>query len=141
MILLDTDHLSVVADQAHSKHATLMARIQASSDPLFALPIVSVEEQLRGWLALVKRLKDVENQIAAYARLAAFLDFLRRWTIVPLDRAAADEFKQLRKQRIRIGTPDLKIASMALVQKALLLSANLRDYRQVPGLSVESWLD
>jgi predicted nucleic acid-binding protein len=33
------------------------------------------------------------------------------------------------------------LAAIALVQGALLLSANLRDFRQVPGLNVESWLD
>lgn len=35
---------------------------------------------------------------------------------------------------MRIGTMDLKIACIALVHDALLLSANL------PGLEVENWL-
>lgn len=35
---------------------------------------------------------------------------------------------------------DLKIVAIALVQDALLLSSNLRDFRQVPGLRVEDWL-
>jgi tRNA(fMet)-specific endonuclease VapC len=46
----------------------------------------------------------------------------------------------LRNARVRIDTMDLKIASTALVRQALLLSANLRDFRKVPGLRVESWL-
>jgi len=46
----------------------------------------------------------------------------------------------LRRAKVRIGTMDLKIASIALVHDALLLSANLRDFRQVPGLEVENWL-
>jgi tRNA(fMet)-specific endonuclease VapC len=46
----------------------------------------------------------------------------------------------LRKQRIRIGSQDLKIAAIALTRDALLLSANLRDFRHVPGLRVENWL-
>ena len=36
---------------------------------------------------------------------------------------------------------DLKIAAIALVNDALLLSGNLRDFRQVPGLRVENWLE
>ena len=36
---------------------------------------------------------------------------------------------------------DLKIAATALVQNALLLSANRRDFERVPGLRVENWLD
>ena len=35
---------------------------------------------------------------------------------------------------------DLKIASIVLVHDATLLSRNLRDFRQVPGLRVEDWL-
>ena len=55
-------------------------------------------------------------------------------------RIAADRFEQLRRQKIRIGTQDLKIAAVALKMDALLLTANLRDFRQVPGLRVENWL-
>jgi hypothetical protein len=34
---------------------------------------------------------------------------------------------------------DLKIASIALVRNVLVLSANLRDFQQVPDLRVEDW--
>jgi hypothetical protein len=46
----------------------------------------------------------------------------------------------LRRGRIRIGTQDVKIASMALSRDATLLWANLRDFQRVPGLRVEDWL-
>lgn len=36
---------------------------------------------------------------------------------------------------------DLKIAAVALVNQALLLSANRRDFELVPGLRVEDWLE
>jgi predicted nucleic acid-binding protein len=35
---------------------------------------------------------------------------------------------------------DLKIASIALVNDALLLTANSRDFEKVPGLQFENWL-
>jgi len=41
---------------------------------------------------------------------------------------------------VRIGTMDLKIASIALDHEATLLSANLRDFEQIPGLHVEDWI-
>lgn len=47
----------------------------------------------------------------------------------------------LRGQRLRLGTMDLKIAATALVHDALLLSANRRDFERVPGLRVENWLE
>lgn len=39
------------------------------------------------------------------------------------------------------GTMDLKIVSIVLVHGATLLSGNLRDFRQIPGLHVEDWLN
>jgi tRNA(fMet)-specific endonuclease VapC len=53
---------------------------------------------------------------------------LAEWEIVRWSEPAADEFERLRKQRIRIGTQDLKIAAIALATDSLLLSANLRDF-------------
>ena len=43
--------------------------------------------------------------------------------------------------KIRLGTMDLKIAAIALVNDALLLTANRRDFERVPALRVENWLD
>ncbi len=34
---------------------------------------------------------------------------------------------------------DLRIASVALASHSTLLTLNLRDFRQVPGLAVEDW--
>ena len=52
-----------------------------------------------------------------------------------------DEIKMIPIERIRIGTMDLKIASIALIKDALLLTANLREYSQVPDLRCENWLE
>lgn len=141
MILLDTDHLTVLKYVESPASALLQARMEAASDQVFATTIVNVEEQMRGWLARIHSLRDVHKQVPPYEQLMGLLDFFRRWRIVPFNSRTADEFKRLRKQRIRIGTQDLKIGSIALVYNALLLSANLRDFRQVQGLQVENWLD
>lgn len=139
MILLDTDHLSVLLDGRHSRHSSLLARLEAVNDAL-AIPVVSVEEQLRAWLAQVHRLRDLRKQVLPYERLIDLLDTLNHWDIAPWTVAAAEEFVRLRGERIRIGTQDLKIASIALSTGAILLSANLRDFRQVPALRVENWI-
>ena len=60
---------------------------------------------------------------------------------MPFDEQAASEYQGLRAQRIRIGTMDLKIAAIALVHDALLLSANLRDFQQIPNLRVANWIN
>jgi tRNA(fMet)-specific endonuclease VapC len=95
---------------------------------------------VRGWLAVINRLRDVHRQLPAYVRLGQLFNVLGDWEIVPFDGRAADQFLNLRRQRIRIGAMDLKIASIALVNDALLVTANLRDFSLVPGLRCEDWL-
>ena len=141
MILLDTDHLSVLKYDEHPRCRALRARINASEDPFFATTIVSAEEQMRGWLAKIHAAKDAEEQVAWYEQLAWLIEFLADWQIIAFDQQAAAEFKPLQRLRLRIGTFDLKIAAIARVHDSLLLSGNQRDFRQVPGLRVESWID
>ena len=49
--------------------------------------------------------------------------------------------RRLRDQRIRVGTQDLTIASIALAHDATLLARNTVDFAKVPGLRFENWLD
>jgi tRNA(fMet)-specific endonuclease VapC len=139
MILLDTDHLSIFTDQRDPRHELLNSRMEAAAEQV-ACTVVTVEEMLRGWLAIIHRLRSVHQQVPAYIRLGQLFNVLSDWEIVPFDGRAADRFIGLRRQRIRIGTMDLKIASIALVHDALLVSANLRDFSLVPGLRCENWL-
>ena len=141
MIILDTDHLTVLRYEDDSHYSRLTSRLDASPDQHIVTTVVTMEEQMRGWLAEINRWREVRRQITAYERLVRMVEFLSEWEIIRLDDAAADEFDRLRKQGVRIGTQDLKIASVALVHDALLLSANLRDFRRVPGLRVENWLE
>ena len=69
------------------------------------------------------------------------LEFFAEWEVIPLDKQAVVQYHQLRKEKVQLGTQDLKIASIVLVHDGLLLSANLRDFKKVPGLKVKNWLD
>jgi tRNA(fMet)-specific endonuclease VapC len=139
VILLDTDHINVLQSRA-PQAAALTAHMTGSVDRDFATTAITIEEQIRGWLALIHRSNDVQRQVPAYERLVGLFDFFARWQIARFDERAADQFKRLRKQQIRIGTMDLKIAAAALANHALLLSANLRDFAQGADLRVEDWL-
>lgn len=139
MILLDTDHLSVLTDRRATGNALLVERLERADEPL-AIPIVAVEEQCKGWLGKIARTRDIHQQISPYERLADLFSFLIEWNIISLSRQAADQFARLRRQKIRIGSQDLKIAAIALAENSLLLSANLRDFQKVPDLRVDDWL-
>jgi tRNA(fMet)-specific endonuclease VapC len=45
----------------------------------------------------------------------------------------------MKMQRIRIGTQDLRIASVALTYSGILLTRNLRDFERVPELTIQDW--
>lgn len=118
----------------------LLERIRASGDDA-ATTIATVEEQLRGWLAEIHRLTDPHRQIVAYDRLQRRLEFFAAWTVLPWNAGAADWFVQFRRESVRLGTMDLKIACIALAHDATLLTRNAADFAQVPGLRFENWLE
>jgi tRNA(fMet)-specific endonuclease VapC len=140
MIVLDSDHLSELQHVNSQRRARLVKRIERQRDRTVATTIVSVEEQLRGRLATTNKRPPGNEQVVPYQELIGLLEFCVGWIVLPFDHISARQFHDLKAARIRIGSMDLKIASIALAHSATLLSANLRDFRQVPNLSVEDWL-
>lgn len=63
--------------------------------------------------------------------------------ILEFDAAAAVAYASIRAELqsagMSIGPNDLVIAATALAHQALLVTANLREFRRVPGLRVEDW--
>ena len=140
MTLLDTDHISVLTDDRHRSQSVLIQRLKEHQDRI-ALPLVALEEHLRGLLGLIHRYTEIDRQLWGYHRLFQSLLRIREADIIPFTALEADYFKSLQKQRIKIGTQDLKIAAIALTHDALLVSNNLKDFKRIPGLKVESWIE
>jgi tRNA(fMet)-specific endonuclease VapC len=139
MVVLDTDHLTFLQEEESAAKARLQARLKGIDPREIATTIVTYEEQMRGWLAFKARAKTVSQEVAAYVKLRKHIEYLRMITILDFDDKVASELHRLRGQRIRIGTMDLKIASIVLVKDATLLTRNLVDFRKVPGLKAEDW--
>jgi tRNA(fMet)-specific endonuclease VapC len=139
MIVLDTDHLSELQRRNSVKGNKLLERLRLETGTV-ATTVASVEEQLRGRLDAINQSTAGPQQVHPYSRLTELLEFYSGWTVLPFDQPAAERFLDLRAARTRVGTMDLKIAAIVLVRRARLLSSNLRDFRRVPGLSVEDWL-
>ncbi len=140
MIVLDTDHISELQYPNSVRGTRLLGRLNSLEGDQSATTIVTFEEQMRGWLSAINKRPAGTSQVEEYTNLVEVVKFFRNWLLLPFDHLAADQFHQLKSQRIRISTMDLKIAATVLRHGAKLLSANLRDFRQVPGLSVEDWL-
>lgn len=102
------------------------------------MTIVSVEEQLRGWLSVVHRASSTKL-ISAYARFHEAVEFFRTIQLLDFDSVALSRFEALQKLRLRVGTKDLRIAAIALSSGGILVTRNTRDFSQVPELRLEDW--
>ncbi len=139
MIILDTDCMSLLQRENILNSFRLQENLDRFAPEDIYSTIISFEEQMRGWLAFVAKSKTPEQQIYAYQKLHDFLKTYRKIMILDFDEKAVEVFEKLKFQKIRIGVMDLKIASITIANNAILVSRNLRDFEQVPNLSVKDW--
>ena len=139
MIVLDTDHMTLLSLDGGAAGLRLRDRLrQVDAEDLFTT-IVTYEEQTRGRLAVVAGARSSRQLVDAYRRLFEHLVDYRSIRVIEFDRAAGEVLDELKRSRIRVGTMDLRIASIAIARDAILLSRNLGDFRKIPGLKVEDW--
>ncbi|MFO0810955.1 MAG: type II toxin-antitoxin system VapC family toxin [Gemmataceae bacterium] len=140
MILLDTDHVSVLKYRTGDRYTALAGRLADANEP-YGTTIVTVEEQMRGWMSAIAKERLVARQVTAYRELGQLFSFYAKLALAAFDEAAAARFDELRAGGVRVASMDLKIAAITLVQGARLLTANRKDFEKVPGLRFENWLD
>jgi len=139
VIILDTDIISILDTQSGEAYEKLARRLGDPRVDRVAVTIVSVEEQMRGWLSYIAASRTTARQIEGYSRLNRMIRWYQQQEILDFDPSAGGVYDRLRRARVRIGGMDLKIAVIAFDREALLVSRNLRDFRRVPNLRVEDW--
>ena len=138
MTLLDTDTLTLY----FAAHPRVVEQVRASAEAP-AITIVSYMEVLQGRFDSVRKAADGDQLLRAQERFVAAEGGLARFDLVRFDAAAAAMFDRLRqnKKLKKIGPADLLIARIALAHRATLVTRNLKDFRQIPGLQVVNWAD
>ena len=139
MLILDTDHLVEYQKGTSAASQRLKCRLAEQSWP-FGTTIISVEEIMRGWMAAIRRIHVLSDQVGAYMKRRRLFQFFSVWHILDFDQSAAQEFERLRMAKVHVGTMDMKIASIALARRAKLLTRNRSDFEKIPKLEVEDWL-
>jgi tRNA(fMet)-specific endonuclease VapC len=139
MFLLDTDHIGIIQRRTEPEFGRLWQRIGAQSPALFYTSIVSFHEQVLGWNSYLNRARDAAGVIRGYGMLERILADFAAARVLPFDAAAAGQFTAFRSGGVRIGTLDLRIAAIAVARGLIVLTRNVTDFRQVPGLRVEDW--
>ncbi len=139
MKILDTDTLTYLLGARHP----VVERFAKETDEV-ATSIISRIEILQGRFATLMKAPNGQELRRAQRLLDhTMAGFGKVPKVISIDEPAADEFDRLRqnKKLKKIGQADLLIAAITLVNRATLVTRNLKDFRQVPGLRVENWAD
>ncbi len=133
--VLDTDTLSLL----QHGHQGVVENVSRRHPGAVAITIITVEEQLAGWFALLRRATGVQALVPVYDRMCATVRFLSTLPLLSFTEASADVYERLREQKPRAGRMDLRIAAIAMAHDATLVTRNARDFKGIEGLAVEDW--
>ena len=133
--VLDTDMMSLL-QRGHSGVAAHFDHCQPYD---VATTIISVEEQLSGWYALLRRAKTPIELVRIYGYMSETVRFLGTLSILTFTDEAAGIYERLRRQHSRIGRMDLRIGAIVIAHEATLITRNLSDFKEIEGLVVGDW--
>ena len=139
MYIFDTDHLGVLQRQRGASFENLITRLADSDQSLFYTTIVSFHEQINGWTKYIKNSVQTDKTVMGYWRLENILNDFSRAQVLPFSADAAEIYSELRSQKVRVATMDLRIASIAIANQMTLLNSNSVDFERIPNLSIEDW--
>jgi tRNA(fMet)-specific endonuclease VapC len=136
LLIFDTDHISLWQRQ----HQPILDKIDAIGLDKIATTVITVEEQFRGRLDMIRRANSESSRISAYHWMRETSLFYGQLSQIISWSSEAEQYHlALKQKRIRIGAQDLRIASIALANDATVITRNRRDFSQVPGLTIEDW--
>jgi tRNA(fMet)-specific endonuclease VapC len=137
--LLDTDHISFLQRRSSPEFARLTIRMDRHSPADFALSIVSFHEQMLGAHNFINRARTNIDVIRGYNLLLETLQGFASAPVLSFDTEAIAIFDELRRQKVRVSTMDLRIAAIAISHNLVLLTRNVSDFSKIPGLVTENW--
>jgi tRNA(fMet)-specific endonuclease VapC len=135
LYVLDSDILSLL----QSGHPQVSERAAKCSPGELAVSVITVEEQIRGWFTLVRRAKKPPQIAFAYQQLADRVSDLSRTRILPYTERAIAIYHLMKKAKLRIDANDLRIAAITMEHSGIVVTRNVRDFREIPGVSYEDW--
>jgi tRNA(fMet)-specific endonuclease VapC len=139
MHLLDTDTLS----HLHAGNLNVGRQLRLLEDPIVGTTIVTKVELLRGRIEYILKANTGTDLLRAQRLLDRTEELLTQIQIFPMSAATTERFEELLTIRGlgKVGHADLLIASIALTHQAVLVTRNLRHFKQIPRLKVVNWVD
>jgi tRNA(fMet)-specific endonuclease VapC len=129
--MLDTDSCIALIKR---KPAKMLDKLTSHAPGDVGLSVVTLAELRFG----------VAKSAQKDANARALDEFLLPLEIADFDETAADAYGEVRAALEKAGTPigplDTQIGAHALSLGSVLVTHNTREFRRIPGLSVEDWL-
>lgn len=136
--ILDTD----TASHLQRGRASVIERAEELSREQICLTVITQIEMREGRYQGIRGAANKEQLLRAWQLLQDTETFLSRFIILPLDEAAATVFERLVKMKLgKISRHDLLIACIALSRNATLVPHNVKDFKRVPNLRIEDWVE
>jgi tRNA(fMet)-specific endonuclease VapC len=132
--ILDTDCFSLF----QRGNSNIIKRVINTDPEQLAITIITVEEQIRGRLNIIRRSSD-EKTVLAYGNLKNLLQDIQQLNILDFTNEANNYYQKLVAQTTRVGTRDLRIAAIALSVNGIVVTRNYRDFEKISNLSLENW--
>ena len=106
------------------------------------IPCVVLNEAVSGWQDLIGRSlrQQYEHRLAeALDRMVEFHELVREMAILRYSPDAQRLFVSLRAGRGSRGRNDLRIAAICIAHSVPLVTRNLSDFDDLPGLILRTW--
>jgi tRNA(fMet)-specific endonuclease VapC len=137
--VLDSDHISLIL----RGHPQVIDRRQALDSAQWAVTIVSLQEIFNGWIVCLNDPPYQDRQVELYTRLWQSNQFFQQAQVLNFDLAAQKRYDSLRSTCPNLTKrhleKDVKIAAIAQVNQAIVVTRNHRDFALVPDLQLDNW--
>lgn len=139
MILLDTDTVT----HYHYGNENVRRKVAAVEADELAVAVVTRNEILRGRADSLLKAATEDELRTASERFQQTQEMLMAFLTIHFEEDAIQHFGRLKKLKAlkKMGRADMLIACIALAHDALLVTRNTKDYKDVPRLRLENWVD
>jgi len=141
MYLLDTNHISCWQRGRGKGYERLFVNLQSKNPSDIFVSIISFHELVVGWNSYLAKAKSPEAIVKAYSQFESILADFAEMQKLSFDAKSMDIFLELKSLRLRVGTVDLRIASIAIANQFTLVTNNTVDFDRIPNLSLEDWMN
>jgi tRNA(fMet)-specific endonuclease VapC len=147
MLLLDTNILTAM----YVGNSKILTALDRSEDPDVATTIINKVELLKGRMDFLLKAESGVEVLRAQAWFQETERLLEEIPVVTFDSRSAELFDELSQRSAlrKIGRADLLIGTIpvpggcanALVNRATIVTRNLKDFQRIPGLKLVNWMD